>query len=554
MTPVGRPGLRLLWRAALCVLGFCFSPTGWAQAKPDATASAGAAIYLQGKLPGGAALKGQREAGVTVEGTAAACVTCHRRSGLGGAEGRIAVPPIIGRYLFRAHATNVLDMSMPHLPGYKSTREPYTAETLARAIREGLDPGGRPLNYLMPRYALDDSAMASLTEYLRGLTSAPVPGVTDDTLHFATIVTPDADPAQRAAMVEVMTKFFEDKNAFQRGGGRRLQTSREIEYRVTRRWQLHVWDLTGPPDSWEKQLQSKLAAEPVFAVLSGLGGADWSPVHRFCERAAVPCLFPNVVLPVVAEGDFYPVYFTRGVRLEADLMADALATWKQAHPSAARLVQVMRPGDVAAAASAQLGHAAEALGLRVETRLLPASGKGQGDLAVPLAHITADDALALWLNADDVAALPAEPPPAGTVLLSGLMAGMENAPVPAAWRSSLVMSYPADLPELRKVRMNYALGWFKIRKIPIVSERIQTDTYIACGIVAETLTDMVDSFVREFLVERVETMLGHRLTNGYFPRLSLSQNQRFASKGGYLVRFNAPQGTALTAVSDWLVP
>ena len=71
---------------------------------------------------------------------------------------------------------------------------------------------------------------------------------------------------------------------------------------------------------------------------------------------------------------------------------------------------------------------------------------------------------------------------------------------------------------------------------------------------AETLTDMVDSFVREFLVERVETMLGHRLTNGYFPRLSLSQNQRFASKGGYMVRFTSPQGTALTAVSEWLVP
>jgi hypothetical protein len=33
-------------------------------------------------------------------------------------------------------------------------------------------------------------------------------------------------------------------------------------------------------------------------VVSGLGGSNWAPVHQFCERRQLPCLFPNVDAPV----------------------------------------------------------------------------------------------------------------------------------------------------------------------------------------------------------------------------------------------------------------
>src|SRR5207249_10027967 len=59
----------------------------------------------------------------------------------------------------------------------------------------------------------------------------------------------------------------------------------------SRKWRLHVWKLTGPANTWEAQLQEHLAAEPVFAVLSGIGGKNWAPVHHFCEQAELPCLF-----------------------------------------------------------------------------------------------------------------------------------------------------------------------------------------------------------------------------------------------------------------------
>ena len=59
----------------------------------------------------------------------------------------------------------------------------------------------------------------------------------------------------------------------------------------------------------------------MFAVISGLGGGDWSPVHDVCEREALPCLFPNVdAPPPQAEHDFYSTYFSRGVLLEAEVI------------------------------------------------------------------------------------------------------------------------------------------------------------------------------------------------------------------------------------------
>jgi hypothetical protein len=484
---------------------------------------------------------------------AAACITCHRASGLGSTEGRTVVPPIIGKYLFRAHSTNVRDMTLPHVAGYRTTREPYTDATLAQAIRNGHAPNGRVLSYLMPRYALDDANMAALTEYLRGLSGSEVAGVSPDTLHFATIITPDADPVERQGMLNVMAQFFADKNAFIRGGLRPMQATREIEYRVSRRWQLHVWQLEGRPEQWEAQLRARLAAEPVFAVISGLSGGNWAPVHRFCQAARLPCLLPNVDLPPVAEGDFYPLYFSRGVTLEAELMADELR--RRMAPGDAvlplrRVVQWYRQGDIGEAAAQALKVALDGSGLTHEAWPVPST---EVAFSAASAALRPGDALVLWLRPGDLAALPGAPP-AAAILVSGTMGGLEHAPLPVAWRSRVQMTYPFDLPQARQVRMNFPLGWFRIKHIAVVAERVQTATYVACGILAETLTDMLDSFVRDYLVERVEGMLGHRLVNGYYPRLSLGPGQRFASKGGYVVRFDEISAAATVASNEWLIP
>ena len=515
-------------------------------------ATVGQTIYRSGLLPSGQPVQAQREAGMPIEGAIAACVNCHRRSGLGMKEGRRTIPPVAGIYLFHPRARTADDLDLPFVEGMRADRDPYTDATLARAIREGIGADGKPLSYLMPHYTLDDPQMTELIAYLRKLSPGAVPGVTESVLHFATIITPDADAVKRQGVLDVLEKFFVDKNHYTRGESPRLHSSRRMMFKVSRHWELHVWQLTGAPESWERQLHAHLAAQPVFAVISGIGGKTWAPVHRFCEDESLPCLFPNVDLPVIAENDFDSLYLSKGVLLEAQLIAHKLKE-QRAKSELHRVVQVFRAADVGKEGAEALAAALATDGVTVANRPLPAKAHAR-DLAAAFRDTSAADALVLWLRPDDVAALGSPPAKVSGVFMSGRMAGLERAPLPAAWRVVTQMAYPFDLPDGRRIRVDYPLGWFRIRQIPVVAEQMQADTYLVCGLVSDTLNHMADTFVRDYLVERIEEMLEHRVITGYYPRLALAPGQRFASKGGYVVRFAAGTGTRIVADGDWIVP
>jgi hypothetical protein len=522
------------------------------------TIDTGAAIYLQGVLGSGAPLVGERPAnGTDTRGGDAACVNCHQRSGLGTTEGRILIPPITGRYLFHSRAAHSGEDVLPYVESMHGNRDPYTDATLARAIREGLDSEGRPLNTLMPRFALKDGDMKALIGYLKQLEPRRVPGVADGVAHFATVFTADADPVKRQGVLDVLQRYVIDKNEFPFGPSPAMHASGKTAYgksmyMANLRWQLHVWDLSGPANTWKVQLEQHLQKEPVLAVLSGLGASNWRPVHEFCENNAVPCLFPNAEVPVDSENDFYSLYFSKGVLLEAQLAAGRIA--QSGNPQRVRVLeQIYRAGDSGEPAARALKAQLAGKGINVRNRAL-APRSGREALAHALHEASDVQALVLWLRPDDLAAL-GEPPAGPTlVVMSGLMGGLERAPLPARWRDRTIMTYPFDLPDKRGVRIDYPLGWFYYRHIPVVDEQVQSDTFLACSLVSKVMHDMADALDRPYLIEQLRDSLDHRLITGYYPRLSLAVRQRFASKGGYLARFADGSGPRLLADSAWIVP
>jgi len=257
----------------------------------SAKSKVGEAIYLEGVLRSGAPLTAMRAGAEPATGEQAACVNCHRRSGLGSEELGNSFPPITGQFLFHPKAGGA---ELPYISGARLRRPVYTDVTLARAIREGVDSDGRQLSYLMPRFALDDADMAALIAHLRSLDHGKVPGVSMSELHFATIIAPDADPVKRRGMMDVLEHFFQDRNAAPRGAsGQQMITSGATDaarsmFKVNRRWVLHVWELTAPSATWAEQLDKKFAETPVFAVISGIAGHNWAPVADFCERREDP--------------------------------------------------------------------------------------------------------------------------------------------------------------------------------------------------------------------------------------------------------------------------
>ena len=544
--------------AGLLLLGLAAPLSLTAAASASSASSAGESLYRRGLLSSGALLVGHRAAGgVGLTGADAACVNCHRRSGLGSREGSIAIPPITGQYLFHAREGGPADHGLTYVESMHGNRAPYTDATLARAIREGLDSEGNPLSALMPRFALKDADMAALIDYLKNLDVTRVPGVTDILLHFATIITPDADPVARDGMLDVLNHYFADKNAIPFGPSPKMRTSGKTMYSksmyvANRHWQLHVWQLSGPASGWHAQLQRYFAAEPVMAVVSGLGGSNWAPVHDFCEHERVPCLFPNLEVPVVEDGDFYSLYFSKGVLLEAELIAKAINE-RSGGPQVKIVQQIYRAGDTGEAAAQALTLILKSQGIEVHSQVLAAGKPGHG-VAAALHGAAAADALVLWLRPADVTALGESPPAPGAVFMSGLMGGLENAPLPSSWRGRVRLTYPVDLPDRRVVRLDYPLGWFRFRHIPVVAEQVQADTYLACGVLAETLSHMADTIKPDYLVERTQETLDHRILTGYYPRLTLATGQTLASKGSYLVEFSEPTGTKLHADGDWTVP
>jgi len=178
----------------------------------------GEVLYRQGRLSSGAALRGVLQGDVEVRGAAASCAQCHRPSGYGSNEGATIVPPITGRSLFQPRQTRRADMirglyqdPLPDTLGAvvrtPRDRPAYNRESLAVALRAGIDPAGRKIDPMMPRYDLNEVDLSALIAYLKTLAAESDPGVDDRNLHLATVISTGVDPARRRALLSVLESF-----------------------------------------------------------------------------------------------------------------------------------------------------------------------------------------------------------------------------------------------------------------------------------------------------------------------------------------------------------
>jgi hypothetical protein len=411
----------------------------------------------------------------------------------------------------------------------QDARPAYDDASLARAIRSGLDSNGTRLDTLMPRYELDDADMQSLIAYLRQLSAAPPPGLDNQRLHLATIVTPDADPA-RARLVTQTLSAWSHSGAL---GGIPMD--------------LQVWRLEGEPAGWERQLHDLHARRPAYAVLSGAGRARWQPVRDFCEQAAVPCLFPIIDLAPDDPRDFYSLYLSRGVPLEARILARQL---KDMEPPASRVVQLIdgEAGERAAQLLADhLGTAAR------ETRAWR-----DGSPASAIADLNPSDVLVGWLSSthlNELAQLRPEGLGVRRVLFSGQLAPPEKTELPLAWRREARWVSLRSDPQL--VRGKGVLGltpWLSQLQLPRSDEVMMAEVYAATYFFGDALARMHGQWNREYLLETLESAHYARPAGSAYFALSLAPGQREAAKAGYLLGFAGPEWRQVVPIGARLSP
>ena len=543
----------------------------------------GRSIYREGVLPTGQPVQGIGQARVTLAGAQAACATCHRRSGYGSSEGPIEVRPITGPALFgervapaapgspnapaavaanpgnqsaaeaaRANADVLRSVRTAALAG-KRQRPAYDDAALARAIGEGIDVAGRVMNAAMPRYALDAAELASLTAYLKSLSVQASPGVSEDTVHFATVIQPGTDPAQRRALVEVLQTYIRDRNLGMRTEVRREQAGIVRLQRTYREWVLHVWDLSGASDTWAAQLEAYNRQQPVFALVSGLGDASWRPIHDFSERFEVPCILPQVDVPVLDERGFYTVYLSRGMTLEAQALAKYLRDTGERGP----VMQLHRRDEASAtgAAAFRKAWAADAGAGPLEDRVLdetPGEASWQ-----QLARHAAGATVVLWLKPQDLVqaqALTAAASPVKAVYLSSSLVDGKRKGLAADAGGRVRLVYPQDPPAARETRLALVKRWLLSNGLALTDEKVQMNAYLAATVTAMVVSHSKDTYSREFLLERMEHRLGTAHELSIYPHMSLGPGQRYASKGSYIVRVGGADDRQLTPLSDWIVP
>jgi hypothetical protein len=179
-----------------------------------------------------------------------------------------------------------------------------------------------------------------------------------------------------------------------------------------------------------------------------------------------------------------------------------------------------------------------------------------------------------WLRANDLAELGKAAPP--NMKASYFSAELAGETIPETWRTNAHLVYPYQLPDKRQSNLTNFHAWLAIKKLPIVDEPLQADAFFAVEFLTETLAEMLDNLYRDYLVERAESMLSRsesmkseqqvrerqmrgktgaaiqQKSSSIYPRLGLGVDQRFASKGAYIVHYD--KDGKLAAESDWIVP
>ncbi|ODB88610.1 hypothetical protein A3193_07130 [Candidatus Thiodiazotropha endoloripes] len=524
-----------------------FSTTSQNEVEVDSKAYAnGKSLYKQGILPNGELVKATIQGDISVEGNQLICETCHRKSGLGSTEGQQVVPAVAGSVLFKP--LKLPTSKPPEPPVY---REAYTRETLMAAVRDGVDANGQPLDPFMPRYQIDDEALDGLMAYVSTLSNTPSPGVDEKTIHFATIVLSSNKAEENKALVDVMATYVEQKNIETRYESKRAKNApwhKEWMFKPYRKWQIHVWELTGAEETWPDQLSTYYTKQPVFALVNGLVPTGWNRVSEFCEGHAIPCLFPTTQQPVISDENYYTIYLNKGVAHESE----AVASYIRKNRPAARVVQIHDQSDMLSSISSNaLIDELNKAGISVDTVSLGQLGEKESSAF----RIGKDDTVVLWLDRGKSEQLfnSGQLNSAELIMLSSQYYGTDTRLIPPDLTDSVLFIHSAEMPDKLNRLLIRSTGWFRAKRIYNKETReIQANAYFALKVLGDAVKHIRGYFYRDYMIEKIEHMIDDLPYTSIFPRLSMAPDQRFASRGFYVAKTDGKGG--IVNLTGWIAP
>ena len=568
MSVASPPGwlARLFRFASLLCLSMAVLPEA-VHARQASLEVLGQRIYAQGIGTDGKPIAAVDMSGQRVFAPQFHCVSCHRPSGYGSREGGIFIPPIAAPVLYqpltpsRTRAFNSMYFQQQSTAAdgrlYQGrTRPAYDKQSLAKLLREGIDPVGQPVPSAMPKFKLSNSDVSALDAYLRTLSARPDPGVDDNVIHFAIIVSDRISAQDRKTLVDTSQAFFTRYNSNVSSEQARPNFSpyyRSEFVSFWRKWVLDVWELKGPEASWPAQLEVYYSAQPAFAVIGGTTSGRWQPIGDFCNAKHMPCLFPQTDLPARDASDGgYTIYSYGGLPLEAQ----TLAAYLDRRGLGGRTIVQLAADDPQGRVPAET-FAAAFKGSRPISETVSPDGWSDA-LARAGKSVGKDGVVVIWpgtATAQAVAAIATRPPP-GEALILPSMAQTEAqrmlSSLPIADRLRLI--HPRELPTVVNPHSYRVRAWLFARRVAVDPPEDQFQIYYALSVLEKAVMEIQGDFSREYLIEEIEMIAESNLNPGVYPTLSLGPGQRIASRGSYVVKLDPKAEGGVVADGDWIVP
>jgi len=509
----------------------------------------GERMYREGVLPSGEPMQAFVKGDLPVPGTAFTCVSCHLRSGLGSFEGGVYTP-----------ATNGVKLYKPlELTYIRFDRPAYTDETLAEAIRGGVDPRGRVFDHVMPRYLLDDEDMAIMIFYLKSLSSEFSPGVSETNLRLATVMTDEVSQKDRDAMFVSLLGIIGSRNQYAKlisrqsvfGKGQLVLMSDDMMNSFGQFISLSPWLLKGPPETWRSQLDEYYRKEPVFALIGGITKGEWKPIHQFSEDNHIPCLFPSTDFPVISRSDWYTLYLSKGYYQEGEAAAHYLNNRGELLKGRP-IVQIVRDSREGQALRAGFQETWRDLGqgAPVTLTLKPGEELTKG-VVQQLLTKEKPGAVVLWdgpaalLELETLAAVKNRPEMvfvSASYLDKGLWTLKEQV------RDFTYITYPFRLPPSPKETINPSDPLLYLKA---VTTKEANQMYVISQIFNMAIMDMKRNYYRDNFFDVIGMIADMEVP--LYEHISFGPGQRYVSKGCYIVQLSRGEKPELIKKSDWVI-
>lgn len=460
------------------------------------------------------------------------CANCHGVTGKGNKEGGIQTPPL-----------NWDTLTARFTSGFSGrAREGYNETSLPRAISHGLDSSNRRLHPAMPLYRMNEAQMSDVMAYLKILGSERDvdPGISKERIKIGAALPLSGALAPLGADIRALLQtYFDEIN--ERGGN------------YERRYELVVADSRGDAPGTLAATQQLLEKHHVFALLGSFAPTDDTATNAYLQQREVPLIGPVTLSPRVSKlPNPYVFYLLPTYYDQARALVDFVQSQRKNAHEKTRL----------AVFSANNATAQEALnGLQTQMQMYAmelvleecfVAGKLPPDRVSQSLQHARPDFVFVFSQADDIKAIALQMQQAHykqPLLTSMLMLGRTGFELPAEVAASLVIAYPAALPE-----ENQLAEFSRLRRKSGVSAHSLAFQSIAFA-AAETFIEAVQRNGRQLsrtsLIATLEQFRAYKPST--VPPLTFTRNRRVGALGAYIVRID-PVTKQYVPMTDWIVP